>query len=100
MPVDLAALLLPACASALSLHARLAGAACTRHSLRPLFSSRATIDASLGHFVPRECERVSNVVIASEAKQSRNFPWKPYGLLRRGACHRAARSRGPVGSSQ
>ena len=34
-------------------------AASTRHSLRPLSIQRATRDASLGHFVPRECEPLS-----------------------------------------
>src|SRR6185437_4418976 len=42
--------------SALSLHARLAGAACIRHSLRPR-NSRATIDASLGGISRRENTR-------------------------------------------
>ena len=46
------------------------GEAITRHSLRPLIFSEGRDDASLGHFVPRECEGVSTV-IASEAKQSR-----------------------------
>jgi hypothetical protein len=32
-----------------------AGALCIRHSLRPLFSKRDMNDASLGHFMPREC---------------------------------------------
>ena len=38
-----------------SLHARLAGAACIRHSLRPLAFRGRRNDASPGHVVPREC---------------------------------------------
>jgi len=67
MPVDLAALLLLACASALSLHARHAGAACTRHSLRPLRFRGRRLAQDPDAFAPRECKGVSNVVIASEA---------------------------------
>src|SRR3979409_1873041 len=36
-----------------------AGAACTRHSLRPLFSGRK-IHARLARIAPRECETVSH----------------------------------------
>src|ERR1700744_218296 len=48
------------------------GALFTRHSLRPL-SSRDTTMHHSGAFVPRECVGASlALVIASEAKQSRN----------------------------
>jgi hypothetical protein len=45
-----------------------AGAARTRHSLRPLLFGRR-IHARLGRIAPRDCE-TAFAVIASEAKQS------------------------------
>src|SRR6266436_2383934 len=46
---------------ALSVHIahETAGAARTRHSLRPLYFRGRRLLANLGHFVPRECECVS-----------------------------------------
>jgi hypothetical protein len=45
---------------------------------------RDVYDAELGHVMPRECGRVSRVVIASAAKQSRTVPPQTQsGLLRR-----------------
>ena len=50
-----------------SLARKAAGAIEHRHSLRPLFSG-VTDDASLGHFVPRECGRLS-IVIANGSRE-------------------------------
>jgi len=50
---------------------RAMGAACIRHSLRPLIFRRAMYDASLGHERAAGIwKHVSNTVIASAAKQS------------------------------
>jgi len=47
-----------------------AGAACTRSSLRPLPLTRAKVQATLGHIMPRECGVISPVVIARESGRS------------------------------
>jgi hypothetical protein len=59
-PVVSAALLWPGVRkSAFSLHARLAGAASIRSSLRPP-SFEGETNAKLGHILPRECGRTSS----------------------------------------
>jgi hypothetical protein len=59
------------------LHARLRVRSCIRHSLRPLYFMRGEDDASLGHFVPRECE-VALVVVArmSVATSGESTPYR------------------------
>src|SRR6185437_8393026 len=47
-----------------------AGAACIRHSPRPLISRRESFLAKLGRIAPREGGLLSIIVIASAAKQS------------------------------
>jgi len=72
----------------LPLHARPAGAASIRCSLRPPFFRRDTIDAWLGQFVPRGCGVVSCSAVLRAKRSNPSIPVLRHGLLR-GACHRA-----------
>ena len=75
----------PVCSCAFSMHIfahETAGAACTRHSLLPLFFWRDKVHANLGRSAPREGNVCLSSVIASAAKQSISPRKGKNGLLR------------------